>query len=77
MTRPGERLTAGQGSPIAELRTVPPPQAVRAQFDQAYALVEQLADDMRSGSPDTNFPDAIHQLEVLLGMRDCTFHGPR
>jgi hypothetical protein len=60
---------------LTELRTVPPPAAVRAQFNQAYALVEQFADDMLSGSLDD--ADAIHQLEGLPGMQECTFHGPR
>jgi hypothetical protein len=61
---------------LTELRTVPPPEAVRAQFEQAYALVEQFADDMLSGSLDDTV-DAIHQLEGLPGMQECTFHGPR
>lgn len=62
---------------LTELRTVPPPEAVRAQFDQAYALVEQFADEMLSGSVNDPTADAIHQLEGLPGMQECTFHGPR
>jgi hypothetical protein len=60
---------------LTELRALPPPEAVRAQFDQAYALVEQFADGMLSSN--RNFVDAIHKLEVLPGMQECTFHGPR
>jgi hypothetical protein len=62
---------------LTELRALPPPEAVRAQFDQAYALVEQFADDMLSGSLEDSTADAIHQLEGLPGMQECTFHGPR
>jgi len=62
---------------LTELRALQPPEAVRAQFDQAYALVEQFADDMRSGSLNDPTADTIHQLEGLPGMQECTFHGPR
>jgi hypothetical protein len=73
---------------LTELRAVPPPEALRAQFDLAYALVEQMADammrpggvgDERQVGEDgsTDFIDALHQVEGTPGMRECTFHGPR
>jgi hypothetical protein len=73
---------------LTELRAVSPPEALRAQFDLAYALVEQMADAMMrpggvgderqvGGDGSTDFIDALHQLEGLPGMRACTFHGPR
>lgn len=68
---------------LTELRAVPPPEAVRAQFDQAYALAQQMADTMMRpgavGTDDagTDFIDALHQVEATPGMQECTFHGPR
>jgi hypothetical protein len=73
---------------LTELRAVSPPEAVRSQFDLAYALVEQMADAMMrpggvgderqvGGDGSTDFIDALHQVEGTPGMRECTFHGPR
>jgi hypothetical protein len=69
---------------LTELRAVPPPEAVRAQFDQAYALAQQMADTMMRpggvGNTDdggTDFIDTLHQVEATPGMQECTFHGPR
>jgi hypothetical protein len=62
---------------LTELRAVPPPEAVRARFDEAYALVEQLADAMMNSDTNPNLVDVLHQIEGLPGMQACTFHGPR
>jgi hypothetical protein len=62
---------------LTELRAVPPPEAVRARFDEAYALVEQLADGMMNSDTNPNLVDVLHQIEGAPGMQECTFHGPR
>ena len=62
---------------LTELRAVPPPEAVRARFDEAYALVEQLADAMMISDTNPSLVDLLHQIEGVPGMQECTFHGPR
>lgn len=60
---------------LVQLRSVPPPKSLRAEFDRAYRLVDQLADGMISGNVSI---DVLHQVESSpLGLRECTFHGPR
>lgn len=60
---------------LMELRSVAPPQSVRARFDKAYGLVAQLAEGMRSGQMSI---DVLHQVEASgIGLEECTFHGPR
>jgi hypothetical protein len=61
---------------LTELRAVPPPEAVRARFDEAYALVEQLSDGMMNSDTNPNLADVLHQIEGAPGMQECTFHGP-
>jgi hypothetical protein len=60
---------------LAELRALSsPPETVADQYNQADTLVEQFADEMRSGDVSA---DTIHELEQIPGMQDCTFYGPR
>lgn len=62
---------------LLELRAMPPPLPVRAQFDHAYSIAERLADAMLAARSGPDVIDLIHELERLPGMRACTFYGPR
>jgi hypothetical protein len=61
---------------LVELRAIPAPEAFRAEFDGSYALVEQLAGDLRgTGAGQAATVEQIHQLR--LGLYRCTFNLPR
>jgi hypothetical protein len=57
-----------------ELRAVPTPETIRAEFDNGYTLVEQLAQDLRETEKDQ--ADTIDQIEaVQLGLTRYAFYG--
>jgi hypothetical protein len=61
---------------LVELRSVPPPEAIRAEFDHGYLLVQQLAQGLRETGTDTaNTIDQI--LGLGVGLTSCTFSLPR
>jgi hypothetical protein len=61
---------------LVELRSLPAPEAARAEFDHGYALVDQLAGALRgTGAGQAATVEQIHQ--VQLGLERCTFNLPR
>ena len=57
---------------LVELRAVSPPEAVRSDFDHAYALLDQFADGERTTESDpAEFRNQVEGLE--LGLHHCTF----
>ena len=65
---------------LTELRAVPPPEAFRDQFEQAYALGDQFVRLLRgqapAGGPGSNWRDVRHALGGQPGLSECTFNLP-
>jgi hypothetical protein len=60
---------------LIELRALSRPQHPYTEgFDEAVAVAEQFAHDMRAGNIDV---DVIHELESTPGMAACSLDGPR